>query len=62
MNSEVNVQYKNNRKKSNILERLMSAFDTGLPCKSSLLDLFGYYGIITMNKAIRVMIKDCQVI
>lgn len=40
----------------------MAAFDTGLPCESSLLDLFGYYGITIMNKAIRVMIEHCQVI
>jgi len=40
----------------------MAAFDTGLPCESSLLDLYGYYGITIMNKAIRVMIEHCQVI
>ncbi|XP_025205675.1 uncharacterized protein LOC112601981 [Melanaphis sacchari] len=59
--NEINIKHKKNKKKIHVLERLMAAFDTGLPCESSLLDLFGYYGITIMNKEIRVMIEHCQV-
>lgn len=44
------------------LENLFDAFDTGLPCKSNLLDLSHISDTILKNKAPKVMVNFCQVI
>lgn len=44
------------------LEYLLDAFDIGLPCQSSLLELENYSNEILKNKATKVMIENCEVI
>lgn len=39
----------------------MYAFDTGLPCQSSLLDILNISINIIQNKATQVMVKHCEV-
>lgn len=40
----------------------MDAFEMGIPCQSSLLDLFYHSSSIMKNKATKVMVKLCEVI
>lgn len=44
------------------LEYLLDAFDIGLPCQSSLLNLMNYSDDILKNKATKVLTKNCEVI
>lgn len=47
--------------KEQLLENLMYAFDTGLPCHSSLLDTLNNSANIIENQATLVMVKNCEV-
>lgn len=67
MNNEANTKHNmsiKNFKHDEIhyLESLMSSFDTGLPCQSSLLGLLHHSDKIIKNKATKIMVKHCKVI
>jgi len=49
-------------KKLHYSESLMDAFDTGIPCQSSLLDLINYSSNIIQNTETKIVVKSCKVI
>lgn len=59
-----NIKMKNLEHDDHIyyLEYLLDAFDIGLPCQSSLLELEHLSNDILKNKAPKVMIEYCEVI
>lgn len=44
------------------IKSLMDAFDTGLPCQSSLLNIFYTTGYIIKNSETKVLVQYCKVI
>lgn len=63
-NTKHNMSIKNHKHEEiHYLKTLFSAFDTGLPCQSSILGLlYNSDKIIIKNKATKVMVKYCKVI
>lgn len=64
--NETNMKYNRTKtikkEKLYLLENLMDAFDTGLPCQSNLLDLTNYsYNILQYNGT-KIMVESCKVI
>lgn len=57
-----NITKKHKYEETHLLENLMDAFEIGIPCQSSLINLFYHSSNIIKNQATKILVTFCEVI